>query len=73
VDPSSPATANQGDVDPQRKNMDKGKQTQGSPQGQEMTPEPMKTISPELRELLKREVARMDKKDVKKHGGGVGR
>lgn len=30
-----------------------------------------KVISPELRHLLRREVAVMDKKEVREHGGGV--
>lgn len=35
-------------------------------------PLPMKTISPELRALLNREVVKLDKKEVQKHGGGIG-
>ena len=38
--------------------------------GQEAEKE--RVVSPELRTLLSREVVRLDKEDVKEHGGGVG-
>ncbi|KAF4556660.1 putative GTPase-activating protein 4 [Elsinoe fawcettii] len=52
----------------------KGKQTVGDRVAQvagvEETKE--KVISPELRELLSREVKKLEKQDIKAHGGGVG-
>jgi hypothetical protein len=53
----------------------KGKSRQWPTQAERMAaaPEPMKTISPELRALLSREVIKLDKKEVQKHGGGVGK
>lgn len=65
--PSSPKP----DDDPAGKNKGKGRQSP-SAQGTQQEVEPMKTISPELRGLLSREVSKLDKKEVKKHGGGLG-
>ncbi|GAM83758.1 hypothetical protein ANO11243_017480 [Dothideomycetidae sp. 11243] len=45
-----------------------GKQIKSAESGKEKE----KVISPELRELLSREVKKLDKHDIKAHGGGVG-
>lgn len=44
----------------------------GTAAGETVGGEGEKIISPELRELLSRRVAKLDKKEVKEHGGGIG-
>jgi hypothetical protein len=71
---STPATAATGeDSTGKSKAAVKGKSRQWPNPADTPKPEPMKTISPELRALLSRDVIKLDKKEVQKHGGGVGR
>ncbi|KAF2667220.1 RabGAP/TBC [Microthyrium microscopicum] len=68
---SSAPTATDEAVDSTGKNKGKGRQT-GDQQGTQLTTmDPMRTISPELRALLNREVMKLDKKDIQKHNGGM--
>lgn len=50
---------------------DRGKSQAGGAGGAEGEQQEKK-ISPELRHLLSRKVERLDKKEVKQHGGGIG-
>ncbi|KAF1990159.1 GTPase-activating protein GYP7 [Aulographum hederae CBS 113979] len=57
----------------QQQQQNKGKQTQGGQgQGAADAKPKEKVISPELRQLLSRKVEKLDKKEVRAHGGGVG-
>lgn len=51
---------------------DAGKQSVGQAVAAGVGVEKEKVISPELRNLLSRKVDKLDKAQVKKHGGGVG-
>ena len=51
---------------------DAGRRSVGDAVAQGMSAEKEKVISPELRTLLSRKVEKLDKKEVKEAGGGVG-